>query len=132
MMHKIKSVKTKDNLIIIATFMDGTVKEYDISALFSALPQLKELKENKALFHNVKMDVGGYGIFWNDELDLEAETIWEDGIEVEKMLFEEAYANLMENIHVMGTKANCDWVMESKAQLEAGNISTYELIEDYR
>ena len=27
------------------------------------------------------MDAGGYGISWNDELDLEAEEIWEEGIE---------------------------------------------------
>lgn len=35
----------------------------------------------------------------------------------------------MENIHVMGNKANYDWLMESKAQLEAGKISTHTLIE---
>lgn len=45
------------------------------------------------------------------------------------MLSEESYNNLMENIHVMGNKANYDWLMESKAQLEAGKISTNTLIE---
>lgn len=45
------------------------------------------------------------------------------------MLSEESYNNLMENIHVMGNKANYDWLMESKAQLEAGKISTHTLIE---
>lgn len=45
------------------------------------------------------------------------------------MLSEESYNNLMENIHVMGNKANYNWLMESKAQLEAGNISTHTLIE---
>lgn len=42
---------------------------------------------------------------------------------------EETYNNLMENIYVMGNKANYDWLMESKAQLESGNISTHNLIE---
>lgn len=45
------------------------------------------------------------------------------------MLSEESYNNLMENIHVMGNKANYDWLMESKAQLEAGKISTHTLIK---
>lgn len=39
------------------------------------------------------------------------------------MLSEESYNNLMENIYVMGNKANYEWLMESKAQLEKGNIS---------
>lgn len=36
------------------------------------------------------------------------------------ILSEEAYNNLMENAYVMGNKANYDWLMESKAQLENG------------
>ena len=46
------------------------------------------------------------------------------------MLSEETYNNLMENIYVMGNKANYDWLMESKAQLESGNLSTHNLIEE--
>lgn len=45
------------------------------------------------------------------------------------MLSEESYNNLMENIHVMGNKENYDWLMESKAQLEKGNVSLHKLIE---
>lgn len=45
------------------------------------------------------------------------------------MISEESYNNLMENAYLMGTKANFDWLIESKSQLENGNISTHELIE---
>ncbi len=45
------------------------------------------------------------------------------------MLSEESYNNLMENAYIMGNKANYDWLMESKAQLERGNISLKNLIE---
>lgn len=44
------------------------------------------------------------------------------------MISEESYNNLMENIHVMGNKANYDWLMESKAQLENGNFTAHNLI----
>ncbi|MDD6201368.1 MAG: type II toxin-antitoxin system Phd/YefM family antitoxin, partial [Lachnospiraceae bacterium] len=45
------------------------------------------------------------------------------------MLSEESYNNLMENVYIMGNKANYDWLMESKRQLEKGNTSTHDLIE---
>ena len=45
------------------------------------------------------------------------------------MLSEETYNNLMENIHVLGNKANYDWLMQSKAQLENGKVSVQELVE---
>lgn len=45
------------------------------------------------------------------------------------MLSEESYNNMMENIYVMGTKSNYDWLMESKAQLENGMVSGHELFE---
>lgn len=46
------------------------------------------------------------------------------------MISEEAYNNLMENVYVMGNKANYDWLMESKTQLERGNFSIKNLVED--
>lgn len=45
------------------------------------------------------------------------------------MLSEESYNNLMENIYVMGNKANYDWLMESKAQLEKGKFTRHDLVE---
>lgn len=45
------------------------------------------------------------------------------------MLSEETYNNLMENVYVMGNKANYDWLRESKAQLENGNFSVKKLAE---
>ena len=45
------------------------------------------------------------------------------------IISEEAYNNLLENIHVMGNKANYDWLMESKKQLESGQTTQRDLIE---
>ena len=45
------------------------------------------------------------------------------------MLSEESQNNLMENIYVMGNKANYDWLLESKEQLEKGSICVKNLIE---
>ena len=45
------------------------------------------------------------------------------------MLSEAAYNNLMENAYILGNKANYDWLMESKSQLEKENVSVKKLIE---
>ena len=44
------------------------------------------------------------------------------------ILSEETYNNLMENVYVMGNKANYDWLMESKAQLENGHCVHMSLL----
>jgi len=62
------------------SFITGEVKKYDISVLFPKYPQLEALKDRN-LFTSGKL-VGSYGIMWNDELDLETETVFEDGITV--------------------------------------------------
>lgn len=45
------------------------------------------------------------------------------------ILSEESYNNLMENVYVMGNKANYDWLMESKAQLENSHCTSHDLVE---
>ena len=61
-------------------FQTGEVKSYDMKNLFEKYPQLEALR-NRELFLQGKL-MGGYGIVWNDELDIEAETIYEDGVTV--------------------------------------------------
>ena len=45
------------------------------------------------------------------------------------MISEETYNNLMENAYLLGNKANYDWLMESKEQLEKGMFSIKNLVE---
>lgn len=45
------------------------------------------------------------------------------------MMSEESYNNLMENLYIIEDRANYDWLMESKAQLQAGKASIHELKE---
>lgn len=82
MTHRIQSVKPLNDLKLSVIFQNGVEKEYDIHNLYSVFPQYKEFETNSDLFHQVQVDVGGYGISWNDDLDLDAEDIWEDGIEI--------------------------------------------------
>lgn len=80
MAHTILSVIPLEDFNLLVTFKNGIEKTYDLKQLYPILPQFKYLE--KDLFSKVKTDVGGYGISWNDDLDLDAEEIWESGIVV--------------------------------------------------
>lgn len=80
MFHKAIELKFGKGTTLELSFQNGEVKEYDMSQLFSKYPQLKAL-ENRKLFLSGKL-MGSYGIIWNDDLDIEAETIYEEGITI--------------------------------------------------
>ena len=61
-------------------FIDGTVKRYDILSLADKFPQLNALKDRN-LFLQGKL-FGWSGVIWNDDLDIESETVYEEGIDV--------------------------------------------------
>jgi DNA-binding XRE family transcriptional regulator len=82
MFHKAINLEFKKGTVIEVTFLDGMVKQYDMAALFEKYPQLTALK-NRKLFLSGRL-MGFYGIVWNDELDLEAETVYQSGITVRK------------------------------------------------
>lgn len=83
MTHRIQQVIAKENYLIEATFFGGEIKQYDMKQLFNRFPQFQDFEKKTDLFEKVMVDQGGYGISWNDDLDLDAETIWKDGILIE-------------------------------------------------
>lgn len=46
------------------------------------------------------------------------------------LISEDAYNNLIENLHLAADKANYNWLMESKAQLESGRGGYHDLTDD--
>lgn len=78
-MHKIKNVKVIREYVLLVTFLDGMQKKYDCSKLFNENPVFLKLKD-MALFKNVSVDPGGYGISWDDEVDLSEHELWEKGV----------------------------------------------------
>ena len=72
-------VRFLDDVKLELTYQDGKVIRYDMSVMFSKYPQLEELRKDRELFVRGYLDPGGYGIIWNDELDFDAASIYEDG-----------------------------------------------------
>ena len=77
MFHKAVELSFGEGTSLEVRFQDGKVKQYDMASLFDKYPQLRAL-EDRNLFLSGKL-MGAYGIIWNDDLDIEAETIYEDG-----------------------------------------------------
>ncbi|MCR5332685.1 MAG: DUF2442 domain-containing protein [Bacilli bacterium] len=75
---KANSVKFLDGVKLEVTYIDGKVILFDMSSMYKKYPQLKAL-ENRELFESGHLDVGGYGIVWNNELDFDAQSIYESG-----------------------------------------------------
>ena len=73
-------MKFLDGTALAVTFQDGKVMQYDMAVLFGKYPQLGALRD-RTLFLTGRLE-GGYGIVWNDDLDLEAETVYEEGTPV--------------------------------------------------
>ena len=94
MFHKIKEVKAIEDFKLQVCFDDKTIKLYDVVPLFNKWNVFEALRDNNDLFCSVKVDVGGYGVRWNDEIDLSCNELWENGVFVEhKAVIQEFFAD---------------------------------------
>lgn len=82
MFHRASSIEYLPGTAFRVTFRDGLVKEYDVSVLFDKYPVMLALQD-RSLFEAGKLT--GYGIIWNDDIDLETETVYEEGNTVGKV-----------------------------------------------
>ncbi|ORX23361.1 hypothetical protein BVF91_07495 [Thermoanaerobacterium sp. PSU-2] len=76
-MYKIIDIKAADDYKLIITFEKGVIKEYDMKQKLDEWPF--EMLKNKAYFKAIKVDIGGYGISWNSDIDLSEYELWVNG-----------------------------------------------------
>ncbi len=79
MSNRIESIYAEDDMTLVAVFWDGTEKKYDVRQMYHICPQMRVLEDDTSLYRTVRVDTGGYGVSWNDDLDLDAEEIWDNG-----------------------------------------------------
>lgn len=75
---KVIRVTPLDNLRLLILFENGVQKIFDVNELIKDVPAF-ELLRDPALFQQVKVEPGGYGISWTDELDCSECELWEKG-----------------------------------------------------
>lgn len=83
MFHKVKNVFPLPEFKLSVQFAEGATKIYDVKPLFDKIPAFAELKNDPEEFSCVTVDIGGYGIIWNDDLDLSCDELWKNGVKTE-------------------------------------------------
>ena len=78
---KVTKVIPLDHLRLLVFFENDVNKIFDVPALMEECPEFEILRD-PALFQLVKVEPGGYGISWTDELDCSEVELWEKGVEI--------------------------------------------------
>jgi hypothetical protein len=76
---RIESVKPLAGKRLLVKFVNGVEKVYDCKQLLH-LDMFQSLR-NEAFFKSVKVDAGGYGVSWDDNVDLSEYELWVNGTE---------------------------------------------------
>ena len=74
---RVKAVQPLDDYKLYVTFENGVSKIYDCAPLPNKL--VFAPLATRWLFRAVKVDQGGYGISWNDDIDLAEAELWIHG-----------------------------------------------------
>jgi hypothetical protein len=77
---RIVSAQAIDDLTLIVKFTNNELRKYDISKLLDN-PMFYPLK-NPAFFRNFIIEPGGYGLVWNEEIDISEYELWQNGISI--------------------------------------------------
>ena len=82
MFHKVKFVAPLPDFKLSVKFYEGVTKIYDVKPWFDKQKVFHQLFDLR-LFYSVKADMGGYGIIWNEDVDLHCNELWNNGEVIE-------------------------------------------------
>ena len=80
-LHKVKSVEPLSNFVLLVTFKNQEKRSYDVKPLFKKWDAFLPLAGQEGLFERVHVDTGGYGISWNDDIDLSCDELYFNGVQ---------------------------------------------------
>lgn len=79
---KIVKVKpSSSEYTILVLFSDGTTKYVNLQEKIKENPYID--LQNKNFFQQITVDAGGYGVSWNDEIDMSEYELWSLGDVIE-------------------------------------------------
>lgn len=78
MFHKIKNIETLPNLILKIKFESNEIKYYDMKNVIKKIKEF-DILNNENIFKNAQIDVGGYAVMWNENLDIDCEELYVNG-----------------------------------------------------
>jgi hypothetical protein len=82
--ERIVSAKAIDDQTLMVKFTNLEIRKYDISKL-----------RNPGFFRNFRVELGGYGLVWNEDIDISEYELWQNGIS----LTDEEIERYIKSIH---------------------------------
>ena len=79
MIPRIKTLAALDNFLLAVEFDDSRKVIYDVKEDIETLPAFHALQEVYGLFKQVQLDSSRTCVYWNDEIDLASDSIYEYG-----------------------------------------------------
>jgi hypothetical protein len=79
MFHTIESVEPLRDFNLYVVFRTGEKKIYNVSLLIEKYEPFQSFKMTRGLFEQVKVAGGGYGVYWNDEIDISCNELYVNG-----------------------------------------------------
>lgn len=79
MIPRIKRFEALDNFLLEVEFDDGKKVIYDVKDDIDTLPTFRPLLDTYGLFRQVQLDSSRTCVYWNDEIDLASDSIYEYG-----------------------------------------------------
>ena len=77
---KILSAQAIDDRTLLIEFSQSEFKKYDISQLLSK--EMFAPLQNPSFFKNFKIEAGGYGLVWNEDIDISEYELWKNGVSI--------------------------------------------------
>ncbi|MBD2066457.1 DUF2442 domain-containing protein [Leptolyngbya sp. FACHB-671] len=78
---RIKKARAIDDVTLVVEFTNQEIKKYDIRPLLKVLMFVP--LQQPAFFKNFKVEPGGYGIAWNEDIDISEYELWKNGVVLE-------------------------------------------------
>ena len=79
--HRISYLKAKPDFLLFVVFDDGKQVLYDVKEDLN-LPGFSALKDIDGLFNQVHLDESRTCVFWNKNIDLPSDVIYEYGADI--------------------------------------------------
>lgn len=123
-MYKAVKLKFLDGTKLSILFSDGVTKIYDVMRLTNKFPQVNSLKNRKLFLSGYLLDYSC--IYWNDDLDLDVESVYEFGETGDTNVDDLAYVL---GFHIKEFRQKNDITQENLAKIkkiDQGDLSRIE------
>ena len=119
------SLEFLEKCVIKVTYQNGVIKTLDMETLIPQYPVFAELR-NRELFLSGHLDPSGWGIIWNDQIDIAIEGVYDLGKTIGKVKLPIRYFVGLQIKEIRELKEMRQKELSKKTNVDQGDISKIE------